>query len=99
MLQLELRSTTTKNERVIVRTAADDSATLATYFMGSMPDDMTGTADAVVLFRALHNLARNEQHGPYLSPGWSRSLMLISVEPRYSKPASFIASMTNDFFK
>ena len=32
-----------------------------------MPDDLAGTADAVLLIRALHNVARYENDGGYLS--------------------------------
>jgi len=41
-----------------------DCARVSTFWLGSMPDEMAGTADAVLFVRALHNLARfNEQHG------------------------------------
>ena len=43
---------------------ADDCASVETFWLGSLPDEMAGTADAVTFIRALHNLARfNEEHG------------------------------------
>ena len=42
-------------------------AAIAAFQFGSMPESMTGTADAVLLVRALHNLARFEKDGGYLS--------------------------------
>ncbi|MEX2498859.1 MAG: hypothetical protein WD397_08295 [Wenzhouxiangellaceae bacterium] len=42
----------------------DDCASVSTFWLGSMPEEMAGTADAVIFVRALHNLARfNEEHG------------------------------------
>jgi len=41
-----------------------DCAGVSTFWLGSLPEDLRGTADAVMFVRALHNLARfNEQHG------------------------------------
>lgn len=45
----------------------DDSASIKAYQMNSMPSSMDGTADAVLFIRALHNLARFEHDGEYLS--------------------------------
>lgn len=45
----------------------DDGAAVAAFEFGSMPADMEGTADAVLLIRALHNLARFEGDGGYLT--------------------------------
>jgi len=43
---------------------ADDCASVDTFWLGSLPDEMAGTADVVTFVRALHNLARfNEEHG------------------------------------
>lgn len=42
-------------------------AGIAAFQFGSMPDEMKGTADAVFLVRALHNLARFENDGAYLT--------------------------------
>jgi len=46
---------------------ADDDAKVVAFQFGSMPADMKGTADAVFLVRALHNLARFENDGAYLT--------------------------------
>ena len=43
---------------------ADDCPSTDTFWLGSMPDEMAGTADVAMFIRALHNLARfNEEHG------------------------------------
>jgi predicted methyltransferase len=44
-----------------------DAASVSAFQFGSMPEAMHGTADAVVLIRALHNLARFEPKGGYLT--------------------------------
>lgn len=44
----------------------DDCASVSTFWLGSMPEDMKGTADAVLFVRALHNLARFNQEYGYL---------------------------------
>jgi len=46
----------------------DDGARVSAFWFGSMPDEMTGTADVVFFARVLHNLARfqNEGIGNYL---------------------------------
>lgn len=45
----------------------EDGASIAAFEFGSLPPDMEGTADAVLLIRALHNLARFEADGDYLT--------------------------------
>jgi len=45
----------------------DDSATVSAFVFGSMPDELAGTADAVLFIRALHNLNRFEDDGGYLT--------------------------------
>jgi len=41
-----------------------DCAPVDTFWLGSLPDAMAGTADAMLMVRALHNLARfNADHG------------------------------------
>jgi predicted methyltransferase len=45
----------------------DDSASVSAFQMGSMPAQMQGTADAAVVIRTLHNLARFEPDGGYLT--------------------------------
>lgn len=44
-----------------------DGATIDAFLFGTMPDAMAGQADAVLLIRALHNLARFEAQGGYLT--------------------------------
>jgi predicted methyltransferase len=39
-------------------------ADVSTFWFGSLPEDLPGTADAVLFVRAMHNLARfNDEHG------------------------------------
>lgn len=45
----------------------DEGADVDAFEFGSMPDTLEGTADAVLIIRALHNLARYEDEGGYLS--------------------------------
>jgi predicted methyltransferase len=45
----------------------DHSAGVSAFVLGSLPDSMAGTADAVVFVRAMHNLARFEGEGEYLT--------------------------------
>lgn len=45
----------------------DDSATIAAFEFGSMPESMAGTADVVFLARVLHNLANFEAEGGFLT--------------------------------
>ena len=47
--------------------AGDDGARVFAFVFGTMPDDLKGKADAVVFIRALHNLARFESDGGFLS--------------------------------
>ena len=48
-----------------------DAASVSAFQFGSMPESMNGSADAVVLIRALHNLARFEPKGGYLTKALS----------------------------
>ncbi|MFO7763083.1 MAG: hypothetical protein R6V61_05065, partial [Wenzhouxiangellaceae bacterium] len=42
----------------------DDCASVSTFWLGSLPGEMEGSADVVMFVRALHNLARfNDEHG------------------------------------
>lgn len=41
----------------------NDCAEVSTFWLGSMPDELAGTADAVLFVRALHNLARLQAEG------------------------------------
>lgn len=45
----------------------EDGASVAAFELGSLPAELKGTADAVLAVRALHNLARFEDEGDYLS--------------------------------
>lgn len=45
----------------------EDGATVEAFEFGSMPADMEGRADAVLLIRTLHNLARFEDDGAFLT--------------------------------
>ena len=45
----------------------DDSASVSAYVVGSMPDELAGTVDAVLFIRALHNLNRFEDDGGFLT--------------------------------
>lgn len=45
----------------------EDDAELAAFAYGSVPDDMAGTADAVLVIRALHHFNRFEDDGGYLT--------------------------------
>ena len=47
--------------------SGDDGASVTAFVFGSMPEEMKGTADAVLFIRALHNLARFEGEGGFLS--------------------------------
>jgi len=44
-----------------------DGASVSAFVFGSLPDGKTGTADRVLFIRALHNLARFESQGQFLS--------------------------------
>ena len=45
----------------------ENGASVAAFHLGSMPDDIKGTADVVLFVRALHNLARFEEDGAFLT--------------------------------
>lgn len=45
----------------------EDAAQVSAFQLGSLPAEMHGTADAAVLIRALHNLARFEGEGGFLT--------------------------------
>jgi predicted methyltransferase len=47
--------------------AGQDGASVEAFVFGSMPDERRGTADAVLLIRALHNLNRFESQGGFLT--------------------------------
>jgi predicted methyltransferase len=62
---------------------ADDDATIEAFTFGHMPAEMEGTADAVLFIRALHNLARFETDGGFLT-------MAINDAFRVLKPGGFV---------
>lgn len=45
----------------------EDGAEISAWVFGSMPEDAKGTADTVLFIRALHNLARFEPDGQFLT--------------------------------
>ena len=45
----------------------DSGAPVSAFVFGSMPDSVKGSADAVLMIRALHNLKRFESQGGYLT--------------------------------
>jgi len=45
----------------------EDSADVSAFQFGSMPETMANSADAVVFIRALHNVARFENKGEYMT--------------------------------
>ena len=45
----------------------ENSSAVSAFQFGSLPEDMKGSADAVVSIRALHNLARFESQGGFLT--------------------------------
>jgi predicted methyltransferase len=55
----------------------DTDASVRAYQMNSMPSGMEGTVDAVVFIRALHNLARFENDGAYLSDTLSEAFRAL----------------------
>ena len=56
---------------------ADDSATVAAFIFGSMPDSLAGTADVVFHARVLHNLANFEEEGEYLTAALADSFAVL----------------------
>lgn len=46
--------------------SGEDGAGVTGFHLGSMPAELEGTADAAVFIRALHNLARFRDQGPFL---------------------------------
>jgi predicted methyltransferase len=47
--------------------AGEGGAAVSAFVLGSLPEELKGQADAVLLIRAMHNLARFEQEGGFLS--------------------------------
>ncbi len=55
----------------------EDSATVDAFVLGSMPDSLAGTADAVLLVRVLHNLANFEEEGGFLTAALADSFKIL----------------------
>jgi predicted methyltransferase len=55
----------------------EGGASVSAFQLGSMPDEMKETADAVFLVRALHNLARFEPEGAYLTKAVADSFNIL----------------------
>jgi len=56
---------------------SDDSATVSAFQFSEMPADFAGTADAVLFFRALHNLSRFEEKDGFLTTAISDSFKIL----------------------
>ena len=54
-------------ENFVAGAAESGGASAAAFHFGSMPEELKGTADVVFFPRALHNLARFESNGGYLT--------------------------------
>lgn len=55
----------------------EDSASVSAFVLGSLPEDMKGTADAALFVRAMHNLARFEGQGGYLTSAMSNAFDVL----------------------
>jgi len=55
----------------------DDSATVAAFNFGAMPESVAGTADVVFLARVLHNLANFEEEGGFLTDALADSFAAL----------------------
>jgi predicted methyltransferase len=55
----------------------DDSATVAAFNFGSMPESLAGTADVVFLARVLHNLANFEAEGGFLTAALDNAFAVL----------------------
>jgi predicted methyltransferase len=55
----------------------DDSASVSAFVLGSLPDEMAGSTDAVLYIRALHNLARFEGDGGYLTAALTDAFTML----------------------
>ncbi|MEO1151214.1 MAG: methyltransferase [Pseudomonadota bacterium] len=65
---LEARRTWSENWTTSTSEASDEGdADVKAFAFGNMPDEMAGTADAVLMIRALHHLNRFEEKGGFLT--------------------------------
>jgi len=55
----------------------DDSASVSAFVLGSMPDELAGSVDAVLFIRALHNLNNFESDGGYLTAALTDAYALL----------------------
>ncbi len=55
----------------------DNGATVSAADFGSIPESMTGTADAVLFIRILHNLARFDSKGGFLGEAFDDAYRLL----------------------
>lgn len=62
----------------------DDGARVSAFVLGSLPESMHGTADAVLFIRALHNLARFSAAGDFLGEALSDAYNVL-------KPGGIVA--------
>jgi len=66
--QIEAKKTWTTTWTAEAQTwRGDDGAAVDAFVFGSMPSSLDGTVDAILFIRALHNLARFEHDGGYLT--------------------------------
>lgn len=57
--------------------AGENGASLSAATFGTMSDELTGTLDAVVFVRALHNLARFEEKGGYMTAALAETFRVL----------------------
>ena len=57
--------------------AGENGPSVTAFHFGSMPDKLAGTADVVFMVRALHNLARFEDEGGFLTEALGESFAIL----------------------
>jgi predicted methyltransferase len=60
-----------------IEQAGENGPAVAAFHFGSMPDDLAGTADVVFMVRALHNLARFETEGGFLTEALGEAFTVL----------------------
>lgn len=55
----------------------EDAAPVEAWTLGTLPDDLAGTVDRVLFIRALHNLARFEEEGGYLTSALDEAMRVL----------------------
>ncbi len=55
----------------------EEGADVMAFHLGSMPEEIAGTADAVLFIRAMHNLARFRDEGPFLDDALSNAFAVL----------------------